>query len=115
MFAICECGFYENYEVCCIEIKPSQKELFKNYCLDSQKIGGAYWESIELKGYSELDYKQFVEDIVRLGLSIDINYLTIEEHQNKYKELLNYIPKHGHHYLQDKTKEIEIMLEYKFD
>jgi hypothetical protein len=115
MFAICEYGYYEDYGVYCIEIHPSQKELFEKYCLESQKIGGSYGESIELKGYSNLDYKEFVKDIDRMGLCIDISYLTIDEHQKRYEELLDYIPRHGNHYLQDKIKEIEAMLEYNFN
>ena len=113
MFAICEYGYYEDYGVYCIEIHPSQKELFKNYCLDSQKIGGSCGETINLKGYSNLDYKEFVKDIDRMGLGIDISYLTIDEHHKRYAELLDSIHRHGNHYLQDKIKEIEAMIENK--
>ena len=66
MFAICDYGEYEDYGIYCIEINLSQKDLFEKYCLDSQKVHSSYGESIELKGYSDLDYKQFVSDIYKL-------------------------------------------------
>lgn len=115
MFAICEYGTYEDYGVYCIEINPSQKELFENYCLDTQKVCSSYGESINLKGYSDLDYKKIVDDFNKFDLGLDIAYMTIKEHQEKCKKTLECIPQHGNHYLQKKTNELSKLLEYDFE
>lgn len=115
MYAICEYGSYEDYGIYCIEINHAQKELFKKYCSDSQKIGASYGESIELNGYSDLDYKQFVDDIHKLDLSITIDYMTIKEHQEKCKKTVDYIPQHGNHYLKNKINELNTLIAYNFE
>lgn len=115
MFAICEYGQYEYYGIYCIKIRPSQKRLFEQYCLDSQKIGADYGESIKVKGYTELDYSQFIEDIKKFDIYMPIECISIQEHQKKCKDTLDYIPQHGHHYLDHKIQELEKLLDYNFE
>lgn len=114
MFAICDYGSYEDYGIYCIEVDQLQKELFEKYCFDSQKVDASHGESIEFKGYSDLDYKQFVNDLKQFDLYISISYMTIKDHQEMCRKTLEYIPRHGNHYLQNRTNELMKLLKYDF-
>lgn len=121
MFAICEYGYYGNdYGISVIEIDKKDKELFRQYCLDSQKIDGQQGETLNLLGYSELNYREVINEINHFTKKLHIKCMTIQQHQQKIKGLLDYIPWFNNewrtveHKFSDKIGELNRLLEYKF-
>lgn len=107
-YALITYGSYENVAHEFIKIDESEKEKFKQYCLDSQKIHGSNGESLELLCFvydievcSKNDYdvyiltvhelqKRIQEDLDRLDEMKEQHYLYRHNVRNWFIKLLEY-------------------------